>query len=186
MLVGSTTISPVLPAFAYARQFSTWATPSTGTYCLSPTVINNGWTNLVQPSMTSWNNVATYSRPTFNYTACGGHQSIGIAAMANMSACGVTLPLTKDTAGLISHAEIRLRSEKQRYWNSTPNGTCNFRYSATHEIGHALGLNHTCLQSAVLYYRDNAVSTLTSDDKNAHRWAYTSWGGPPGPDPVQC
>lgn len=157
-LAGATlfVLLPSSPALAYASAFHPWQLPTAGNYCVNSGVINNGWLNLGQPSVNSWNNVATYSRPTFAYTSCGS-QEVGIATTApGMAACGVTTATVSGTHTV--HAEIRLRSEKTRYWNTPPavKGSCNFRYTVTHEFGHAVGLNHSCSQSAVTYYRGNA------------------------------
>lgn len=175
--------TPTAAAAAYSRYFSTW-TPTSGTYCASPTVVNNGWLDLIELSVNNWNNIATYARPTFSYSRCGTQQ-VGIAtASLSESVCGTTG--TTMSNGIITHAEIRLRPSNSQYWNSVPNGQCNFRWTMTHEFGHAIGLRHSCVTSAVMYTRDNAGVNLTSDDVYAHRWAYTPWGGPPSPDVVQC
>lgn len=75
-LAGATlfVLVPSLPALAYASTFHAWQLPIAGNYCVNSGVINNGWLNLGQPSMNSWNNVATYSRPTFAYTSCWAHK----------------------------------------------------------------------------------------------------------------
>jgi predicted Zn-dependent protease len=72
------------------------------------------------------------------------------------------------------------------YYNFTmDNPGINLNHVALHEIGHALGLDHSTLPTAVMYQPSNGVLNLTADDIQGINVLY---GWPPigGPESINC
>ncbi len=170
-------------ASAYSSTFQyTWAVPGSYVYCRDANFPST-WASATTSAVADWNNVGTWSRPSFSLVTCTKSSvQVKYTASSSQGLCGATASPTSTGLRLIT-----LNSDTTKYGTSPSQGKpCLLPNTLRHEFGHALGLKHSCNTSAILYYQSNSSSTLTQDDKNAHHWAYTSWAGPPAPDPVQC
>ena len=89
----------------------------------------------------------------------------------NESGAGGTTYWWADGSGNLVDADIVLRQTDYRFVTDAQacSGAINIRDIATHEFGHALGLNHSAAGDATMYplmpgYCDTSWRTLTSDD----------------------
>lgn len=181
--LGMFTISaPVSSAYS-STFYPTWPTPGSYIYCRDSS-FPSAWASATTSAVDNWNNVGSWSKPSFSLVTCTKNsvQVKFTAGSLDDNLCGVTSGLSS-----LNLRTIKLSSSTSKYGTDPGQGKpCLLQWALRHEFGHALGLKHSCNTSAIMYYKSNSSSTLIQDDKNAHRWAYTSWTGPPSPDPVQC
>ncbi|APV51661.1 hypothetical protein BWI17_19360 [Betaproteobacteria bacterium GR16-43] len=138
----------------------------------------------IQQSMAAWSAVCPI---TFTYL---GESATGFNSSDHVNVIGwTTTDLTAPTTGVtqvaanginITDADIKLNAAYSVTY------TPNLLPTAIHEVGHAIGLNHSDVNGAVMSGPPtssyNGSSTLAADDIAGCVSLYGSGGGGPGPD----
>lgn len=154
-----------------------WPTYHYGLYCASATVLGKThWVDWIRSAIGKYNNIIGYTHPTWAYSGCRNY-GIGLAT-ANISGCGTTGNTVQPGTSTITHSEIRYN--QGAYWvKPYITGGYNFHKTTLHEFGHSQGMPHSCTSTAVMWGTDSTQDTLTSDDKYAHEYLYSTFNGPP-------
>lgn len=157
----------VTPAQAWTLDTFKWNIGTSGTYCLASTVTAHGldWINTIQGRVNSYNAVSTTGvKPTWTRTgttSCSTQQIIWNQASLAAGLCGYTLVSTSGSSAV--HATISYSSSKTYYLPGS-SGNCGLYYTTLHEFGHSQGLQHTTINTAVMWNIDNGATSLQSDD----------------------
>lgn len=166
-----TMISGATSSYAYGTPFGHWSYSTTSTtqasYCVSGTVsAHTSWPSFISSDVGKWN--AVTGAHQVHWSPGPGGCAI-IFNTGNVGDCGVTN--WSISGGVITSATSRYNTGTA-YWRGTDTGGCNFDYTTLHEFGHANGLAHSTLTTAVMYGTDNAKTSYQADDINAIRANY--------------
>ncbi|PCH60724.1 MAG: hypothetical protein COC19_05520 [SAR86 cluster bacterium] len=82
------------------------------------------------------------------------------------SSAAITITRGSSMPAAITSSDISFNNAYE--WDisngSSINGSIDFRRTATHEIGHAIGIAHSIFERSLMYSSVNEVTTLTPDD----------------------
>lgn len=167
------TLSSVPTAYAWHQGHGYWDNSvTTRNYCLNSTVTGHtSWPALIASAVDQYNNYSNggTSHPQWvSSCAHGNHPIDFVVAPLDPGLCGLTS--WAPGSGAMADAKIDYTNRYTYYGGSQTN--CNFTWTTLHEFGHSQGLVHSCNSAAVMYYADNAVSYLTTDDQSAYQWEY--------------
>lgn len=168
----SITVGMAGPANGWAVASSRpWNWSYTGTYCYSTSVAaHTSWLTYIAQDVGKWNGLRTTTVYSPVFTAgCNGHNATDFL-FANLGA---------GLCGSASNNHVYYNTAKTYGGRNGVVGQCNFDWTTLHEWGHTLGVEHSCQSGAVMWYADNGVTNLTTDDKNAIYYWYSNQN-PPG------
>lgn len=136
-----------------------------------------GWAASIDSTVPKWNGVTSADNPTYKRKA-GDQNCDTDVYFSGTGGCGLTT--TWSVGSTITAAEIDYRSGVTYYWGSG-SGDCQFVNTTLHEFGHAEGLKHTYVTSAVMWHINNGVTNLQTDDVYAITCSYPitlggAWG----------
>jgi hypothetical protein len=188
-------------AGAYALEGPKWPTGSTVVMQLSlgnagRTLSdgNTSWNAAAAPALDSWNAVLGHMQfgKVMDSTAAvssGDHVNSMAFSSTNFghSFGSSTLAVTTYwfSGSTMSEADILFNSNQP--WDSyrgSLRSAYDIRRVALHESGHALGMAHSSLSSAIMYAYINNTDTLTSDDISGAQSLYGAATGTPTPTPT--
>ena len=187
-------------ADAYALEGPKWPNGSTVVMQLSlgnagKTLAdgNTSWNAAVSPALDDWNAVVGNMQfgQVMNSTAAvssGDHVNSMAFASTNFghSFGSSTLAVTTYwfSGSTMTEADILFNSNQP--WDSYRGGlrsAYDVRRVALHESGHALGMAHSSLSSAIMYAYISSNDTLSSDDISGAQSIYGAASGTPTPTP---
>lgn len=168
------------PSPLFGTAIARWPAGSSLAYCRSDSVnAHGGWASYIAASVSKWNGVTSARQPRWH--ASTGSQTCATSfttSALSASLCGLTT--TSSRGGQISTAVVRYSTSKT-YDRGNGSGTCNFDWTTLHEFGHANGLRHSYLSTAVMYANDNGRTAYQTDDIYSIRCSY-----PVGAPPSYC
>lgn len=187
---------------AYALEGPKWPNGSTVTMQLSMgnagrTLAdgNTSWNSAVAPALDNWNAIVANMRfaKVMNSTAAvsSGDRVNSMAFSSTnfgQSFGSNTLAVTTYwfSGSTMSEADILFNSNQpwDSYRGALRSGGYDIQRVALHESGHALGLAHSSVSSAIMYPYINNTYTLTSDDIAGAQAMYGAATSTPTPTPT--
>lgn len=187
---------------AYVLEGPKWSNGSTVTMQLSlgnagRTLAdgNTSWNSAVAPALDSWNAVIAgmHFAKVMNSTAAvssGDHTNSMAFASTNFgqSFGSNTLAVTTYwfSGSTMSEADILFNSNQpwDSYRGALRSGGYDIQRVALHESGHALGMAHSTLSSAIMYAYIGNTDALTSDDIAGAQSMYGAATSTPTPTPT--
>ncbi len=172
------------------KWFSTtylYYNPSNGPDCFLSTSTQE---NQILSGINAWG-IFNYS----GYTNVSGAKADGVNAISwaklGGTTLGVTSYITTDTSQtevcngytFYKFIEVDVRFNNSTKWQTSSSCTNGFDLSgvATHEFGHVVGLGHSSVSSATMYYAlapcDFSRSSLENDDREGYNFIYNCEGG---------
>jgi hypothetical protein len=144
----------------------------------SPDIRDGSDTAAIQRSFQSWQDVAT-ANISFQSVARGGDITVEFLQQwpreFGQDAAGVTI--TDRRGGVISSAEISINNANFEWGTTGDPALTDVEGVTTHEIGHAIGLDHSRTRSATMYWSggDVELRSLDTDDERAVTFLYGNW-----------
>jgi hypothetical protein len=153
-------------------NFTSSLAPVYNGYLTFDSAIAASYRGVVESAMSAWEAVSgvdlvEVSDSTTSNIRVGNLYIDGAAAPGQSSTLGATKYWFSASGKLMSTAEV--------YFDTDAYTSGNFYAVAVHEIGHALGLDHSGLSSAVMYYMLNSQNNsgkLTADDIGGIQYLY--------------
>lgn len=175
------------PVFAFATLDGVrTAWPSDPTYQIvnrSRDIADGSDATAIQRSFQTWQNVRTAD---ISFQAVNRGADITVEFLAQWprefgaDAAGVTL--TSRRNGVISAAEISFNDQNFDWATDGDPAATDVEGVGTHEIGHAIGLDHSRTRDATMYWSggDVELRSLHADDERAVTFLYGNWNAQGG------
>lgn len=174
-------VTPV-PANAFSVEGPKWPLGSY-TWCTDSNVAAHSWTGFITSDVGQYNSLSSsFTVPSWSgpVGGCSGSKVSFTQGSIAAGLCGLTTYTTTAGGTQMQVAQIQYSLSKT-YWRGASTGNCNFDFTSLHEFGHTQGLGHSCTVNTVMWKSDNAVTSLTGDDKAGEHYLYgaTYTGTPP-------
>lgn len=175
-------------AFGYTTLGGRWARASLPVgYFTNPANTVAGWEASVQAGAQAWNNVPNqYFRFAWRGQTARMAESIdGVNAVSNMinpsNYQGGVLAVTYDWSGGAGYSEFGTAFKQTQRWSTNNTaGTFDVQSVGCHELGHALGLGHSAVTAATMYFATGPNElfrrTLEPDDQQGEQFLYPGGG----------
>jgi len=146
--------------------------------------------NQITGGLNAWGTISYGGTTSATGARADGTNAVSWAKLGGTT-LGVTSYITTDTSQtqacngttFYKFVEVDVRFNNGTAWQNSNSCTNGFDLSgvATHEFGHAVGLGHTSISSATMYYAvspcDFTKSSLENDDRNGYNYIYSCGGG---------